>query len=72
MKIPSKKFINFNIKVSEEEVARTLKVLKQTGTSNIKIDEKRQAMLPGKRISKTGKIYWEGRRNRSDSPGKRV
>ena len=68
----AEKFVNFNIKVPREEVARTLKQLKQRGKSNIKIDEKRDAMLPGKRISKSGNIYWESRKNRSDSFGKKV
>lgn len=31
------------------------------------IDSKRHALLPGKRISKTGKVYWETRANRSDA-----
>jgi len=72
VKKSTQKFINFNIRVPKEEVARTLKILKQKGTSNLKIDEKRTAMLPGKRISKTGKIYFESRRNRSDSLGSKV
>jgi len=65
-------FVNFNIKVPREEVARTLKILKQRGTSNLKIDEKRSALPPGKRISKTGKIYWETRKSRSDLVGSSV
>jgi len=43
-----------------------LKVLKQVGTSNKKRDLNRKALMPGKRISKTGKVYWETRKNRSD------
>ena len=62
----AKKFVNFNIRVAEKEVAETLKVLKQRGTSNTKIDAKRTAMLPGKRISRTGRTYWETRADRSD------
>ncbi len=38
----------------------------QTGKSNIARDKKREALMPGKRISKTGKIYYEFRKNRSD------
>jgi hypothetical protein len=34
---------------------------------NKKADKSRKALKPGKRISKTGKVYWETRRNRSDS-----
>lgn len=39
---------------------------KQTGTSNIEADKKRQAMAPGKRITKAGTVYYESRANRSD------
>lgn len=47
-----------------------IKVLQQTGKDvNIKRDLGRKARLPGKRISKTGKIYWESRKNRSDVAG---
>jgi len=46
------------------------KVLKtgdhQVGTTSVLIDKKRSALKPGKRISKTGKIYYEYRKNRSD------
>ena len=38
---------------------------------NRKADKKRQALPPGKRISKNGKIYYEYRSNRSDK-GKRL
>jgi len=44
-----------------------LKILPQTGTSNLVRDRGRKALLPGKRISKTGKVYWETRKNRSDA-----
>ena len=44
------------------------KVLPQTpGTrKDILRDAARKARFPGKRLSKTGKIYWESRENRSD------
>ena len=45
---------------------------KRTGKTNILIDKKRNALLPGKRISKTGKIYYEKRKNRSDLLKKKV
>jgi len=32
-------------------------------------DQKRTALPPGRRLSKTGHIYYERRRNRSDMPG---
>ena len=51
---------------------RHLRTLKQTGTTHIKEDKARKALLPGKRVSKTGKIYWEGRKNRSDQKGSKI
>jgi len=52
---------------------RHLRTLKQSGKGpNIKNDAARKALLPGKRISKTGKTYWETRRNRSDQKGKKI
>ena len=39
---------------------------------DIKRDAGRKAKLPGWRISKTRKKYYEGRGNRSDLPGKRI
>jgi len=42
----------------------------QTGKRiSLEKDKKRKAMPPGKRISKTGKTYYESRRNRTDIPG---
>ena len=41
----------------------------QIGKTSKKIDSKRKALLPGKRMSKTGKIYYERRMNRSDLRG---
>lgn len=53
--------------------AETVKVLNQSGKWIDKIrDSGRKAMLPGKRISKNGKVYWETRKNRSDAPLKRL
>jgi len=46
---------------------QTIKVLNQVGRSNASIDKMRKAQLPGKRMSKNGKIYWETRKNRSDN-----
>jgi len=48
------------------------KELKQIGKTNIFRDSKRKALPPGKRISKTGKIYWETRKNRSDKIGEKI
>lgn len=35
-------------------------------TSNKRLDAKRKALKPGKRISRNGKVYYESRKNRSD------
>lgn len=51
---------------------KNLRVLKQVGKSNIEIDKMRKALAPGKRVSKTGKVYWETRKNRSDALKSRV
>jgi len=42
------------------------RVKKQTGISNTVRDKVRKALPPGYRVSKTGRIYYESRRNRSD------
>lgn len=44
----------------------------QVGTSNKAIDALIKAKLPGKRESKSGKIYWESRANRSDKKNKKI
>ena len=44
-------------------------LVKQTGTSNKKRDLERAARPTGRRKSKSGNIYYERRRNRSDRPG---
>ena len=51
---------------------RNLRVLEQVGKTNIKVDSKREALMPGKRISKSGNVYWETRKNRSDAKGSKV
>lgn len=53
---------------------RHLKTLPQTKVKRLDIDRDtaRKALLAGKRISKTGKTYWETRKNRSDAKGKKV
>ena len=46
---------------------KILKVLPQTGNRmSISRDYARKSLPPGQRISKTGKIYWETRKNRTD------
>ena len=44
----------------------------QIGSTNKRIDSSRKALVAGKRISKTGNIYYENRRNRSDEKGKSI
>lgn len=47
---------------------KTPSVLPQTGMIKDPLrDAARRALPPGKRISKSGKVYWETRRNRSDA-----
>ena len=42
---------------------------KGTPNESIKADRKRQALAPGRRVSKSGNVYSERRRDRSDKPG---
>ena len=51
---------------------RNLRELPQVGKTNVSVDRARKALLAGKRISKTGKIYWETRKNRSHARGSKV
>jgi len=51
---------------------KNLRVLKQVGGTTRKIDASRKALAPGKRISKSGKTYWETRKNRTDQVGEMV
>ncbi len=37
-----------------------------TGSSNLKRDRRYHAMSPGKRVSRTGHVYYEHRKNRAD------
>ena len=55
-------------------MGRNLRKLKQVAnTIDKKQDAERQALLPGKRITVKGNIYWETRENRSDvKPSKRL
>ena len=42
---------------------------RQIGTSKLSRDLKKPALAPGRRVSKTGRVYYERRANRSDKPG---
>ncbi len=55
--------------------ARKIKkiVWKQTGIrKSLRLDRMRKALPPGWRISATGKLYFENRKNRSDRKGKKI
>ncbi len=53
--------------------AQILRELPQVqNTKSIPRDAARKARLPGLRISKNGKKYWESRSNRSDMRGKNL
>jgi hypothetical protein len=51
---------------TKKAVAKKSSVKKQTRTSNKFLDKKVQAKKPGKRVSESGKTYYERRANRSD------
>jgi len=55
-----------------KDQSKSLSVRPQIGKSITKIDAKRKALAPGKRRSSAGNIYYEGRKNRSDVPGKMI
>lgn len=48
------------------------KKYKQTGKSDLKFDKLLKAKEPGWRTSKSGKRYFEARKNRSDLKGKKI
>ena len=52
--------------------SKNVKVLDQVGKSNLSRDVRRKALAPGKRISSSGNVYWETRKNRSDQVGRKV
>ena len=53
---------------------KNLRTLPQTPVKNLDRvrDASRKALAAGKRISKTGKVYWETRKNRSDAIGSKI
>ena len=58
----------------KKKLPRVIKASKQqTGKTTKEIDRMIEALKPGKRQSKSGNIYYERRRNRSDiDPKKRL
>lgn len=55
-----------------KDKSKSLSVRPQTGKTIRSIDVKRKALAPGKRISSSGSIYYEYRKNRSDKVGKKI
>jgi hypothetical protein len=55
-------------KAAGQTALRLTRSGEQTGRSDAARDMLRRAKAPGKRLSKTGKVYYERRRNRSDVP----
>lgn len=51
---------------------RNLRALPQKGKTTKAVDEVRDALMPGKRISKAGNVYWETRKNRSDAKNSNI
>jgi hypothetical protein len=67
-----KKGTTLGKKATAKKAASTRGADRQTkGTPNdsIKADSKRKALAPGRRVSKSGNVYSERRRDRSDKPG---
>lgn len=58
--------------LSYNQRKQIVKVLEQVGGTNKRRDIPREAQLPGKRVSSSGKIYWETRKNRSDAAGSNI
>jgi hypothetical protein len=48
---------------------RKVSATRQTGSSSAAKDRARKALAPGRRVSKTGSVYYERRKNRSDKAG---
>jgi hypothetical protein len=48
---------------------RTASSTRQTGSSSTARDRARKALPPGRRVSATGRVYYERRKNRSDKAG---
>lgn len=78
-KAPLLKRIEANITPGLKKMAKknggiALKIVsKRTGTvKNRTMDSKLKALPPGYRLSRTGRVYYETRRNRSDKARKRI
>ena len=58
--------------VKKKNEPKVLRTLDQVGKTDALKDMKLKALMPGKRISKNNKIYWETRKNRSDKKNKKI
>lgn len=58
--------------VKLKSLNKSLSVTSQVGRTTKSRDKARKALPPGKRISKTGNVYYETRKNRSDMPGTKI
>jgi hypothetical protein len=56
---------------NQKRILRTLPQTQKKGVNKVR-DRERKALMPGKRISRTGKVYWETRASRSDQKGSRL
>jgi len=54
---------------AKKSMAGVRQSTRQTGTSKTTRDLKKRALAPGRRVSATGRVYYERRKNRSDKPG---
>jgi len=69
-KTKAPKIGTFDIGIGTGDKGKTIRDLPQVAnTKSVARDMSRTAKLPGLRISKNGKKYWETRSNRSDKRG---
>jgi hypothetical protein len=63
---------NSFVQIGYKNQRRNLRELKQVGSTTIPVDATLHALLPGKRVSETRKVYWETRKNRTDAKGSKL
>lgn len=63
----------FNV-IGFKNQRKNLRRLPQTQKKSVdkERDSQRKALMPGKRISRDGNVYWETRANRSDQKGSKL
>ena len=69
---PVKKMAVKKTRVNPSQTFSVGPKLYQTGKSSKLHDERKTAKKPGKRVSSSGRVYYEYRRNRSDMPGSSI